>query len=253
MDQSEHQAHVDAQVNSVASLGEPVRRALYRFVVAQSESVSRDQAATGVDVARHVAKFHLDRLVTDGLLDVEYRRPDGRTGPGAGRPAKFYRRAERDIAVSLPERRYDLAGRIMAAAITDAAGSGATVETALRRAADAVGRKLAADARRAAEQPEADRQRDRHSDPIRAVRTVLDANGFAPTVAADRITLGNCPFHDLAADFPALVCGMNVDLIGALLDALGESTLRAQLDPAPGRCCVTVVRPGAATTVTYSA
>src|SRR4051812_26864076 len=102
----------------IAALGEPVRRELYCFVVAQDEPVSREKAASGTGVPHHVAKFNLDRLVAAGLLDVEYRRPPGRGGPGAGRPAKLYRRAARDVTVSLPERRYDLAGRVLAEAIT---------------------------------------------------------------------------------------------------------------------------------------
>src|SRR5439155_9153327 len=109
----------DTQVAGVAALGDPVRRALYRYVVAQPGPVSRDQAAVGVGVPHHVAKFHLDKLEADGLLEVEFSRPPGRGGPGAGRPAKLYRRASREVAVSLPERRYDLAGRVMARPVTD--------------------------------------------------------------------------------------------------------------------------------------
>src|SRR4051794_35344309 len=93
-----------ADVASVAALGEPVRRDLYRYVVTQHDPVSREAAAAATGVAHHVAKFNLDRLVAEGLLDVEYSRPPGRGGPGAGRPAKLYRRAARDISVSLPER-----------------------------------------------------------------------------------------------------------------------------------------------------
>src|SRR6476620_6115370 len=115
---------IDADLISVAALGEPVRRELYRFVAAQPDPVSRDQAAAGVGVARHVAKFHLDKLEEDGLLEVEYRRPPGRSGPGAGRPAKLYRRSGRAIAISLPERRYDLAGQVMAQAIIAAESTG---------------------------------------------------------------------------------------------------------------------------------
>ena len=66
--------------------------------------MGREQAAAGVGVARHVAKFHLDRLVADGLLAFEYRRPGGRGGPGAGRPAKLYRPTDSGVDVSLPER-----------------------------------------------------------------------------------------------------------------------------------------------------
>src|SRR4051794_37631949 len=131
-----------ADVASVAALSEPVRRELYCYVVAQDEPVSREKAASGTGVAHHVAKFNLDRLVADGLLDVEYRRPPGRGGPGAGRPAKLYRRAARDISVSLPERRYDLAGRVMAEAITIAGRDRIPVGDALPVAARDLGRHL---------------------------------------------------------------------------------------------------------------
>src|SRR5690348_11577326 len=130
----------DQQVTSVALLGEPIRRALYRYVVAQPEPVSRDRAAAGVGVPRHVAKFHLDKLEEDGLLDVEYRRPPGRTGPGAGRPAKLYRRSARPIAVQLPERRYELAGRILAEAVSAAERTGEPVGSLVAGVARAAGK-----------------------------------------------------------------------------------------------------------------
>ena len=90
------------------------RRALYLFVAAQPEPVSRDQAAAGSGLPRHTAKFHLDKLVEDGLLDTEFRRLSGRQGPGAGRPTKLYRRSERQVAITLPQRHYELAGQILA-------------------------------------------------------------------------------------------------------------------------------------------
>src|SRR5437868_8151395 len=103
-----------------SALADPVRRELYRWVVAQAEPVSRDQAASGAGVPRHTAKFHLDRLVDQGLLETEFRRLTGRAGPGAGRPAKLYRRAARELAVSLPPRHYDTAADLLASAVTEA-------------------------------------------------------------------------------------------------------------------------------------
>ena len=103
----------DERVGRIAALGEPLRRALYRYVAAQPEPVSRDEAAAAVGIARHVTKFHLDRLEADGLLETSYSRPPGRGGPGAGRPAKRYRRSSGEVSVSLPARSYDLAGRVM--------------------------------------------------------------------------------------------------------------------------------------------
>ena len=78
--------------------------------------MSREQAAEGSGCPAHTAKFHLDRLVDEGLLDVEFRRLTGKTGPGAGRPAKLYRRSGREIALSLPQRSYDLLSTILAQA-----------------------------------------------------------------------------------------------------------------------------------------
>jgi predicted ArsR family transcriptional regulator len=221
----------DAQLTSVAALGEPMRRALYRFVVDQPEPVSRDHAAAGLGVAHHVAKFHLDRLEADGLLEVEYRRPPGRGGPGAGRPTKLYRRADREIAVSLPDRHYDLAGRVMAEAITMATETGAPLPDAMRGAAFAAGRALAAEATSAGRRSTLD-----------AVRGELAVHGYEPRVNGDRIVLNNCPFHRLARDYVDLVCGLNLDLIGGLLDGLERPDLRPWLDPEPGRCCVTITR-----------
>jgi predicted ArsR family transcriptional regulator len=218
----------DQQVNSVAALGEPVRRELYRYVVAQPEPVSREGAATGVGVPHHVAKFHLDKLEEDGLLEVEYRRPPGRSGPGAGRPAKLYRRSARHIVVSLPERRYDLAGYVLAEAVGAAQRSGLSMDQLISEAAYAAGAALVV---------EAD---TRSADPLSAVTEALAATGYEPRLADGRITLVNCPFDDLAASHPALVCALNLDLINGLLGTLGPAGLSARLDPSPGRCCVTV-------------
>src|SRR5215472_7608160 len=137
------QARFDPDVAGLASLAEPTRRALYLYVCAQDSAVSRDEAAAGVGVPRHQAKFHLDKLVGDGLLEVEYARRTGRQGPGAGRPAKLYRRGERELAVTLPERRYELAGQLMASGIAEARSEGRPVAEALADAAREQGRALA--------------------------------------------------------------------------------------------------------------
>ena len=224
---------LDARLDRLAGLGEPVRRALYRFVVAQDAPVSREQAATGVGVAHHVAKFNLDRLVEDGLLQAEYRRPEGRGGPGAGRPAKLYRRAEGDLEVSLPERRYDLAGRLLARAVARAGRTGSPVAETLQAVAREAGEELG----RAAVTTGPRRSQRKITE------TVVDAlsqHGFEPGAARDAMTLANCPFHALADEETELVCGMNLALIQGVLDGAGATKLTAELDPAPHRCCVRI-------------
>lgn len=225
---------LDERIDRIAALGEPIRRALYRYVVAQPEPVGREQAASTLGVPHHVAKFHLDKLAADGLLEADYARPAGHGGPGAGRPAKRYRRASREVAVSLPERRYDLVGRVLAEAIRTAAERGTPVGRALHQAAASAGAALGEQANgRLGRRPGRTARR-------RAVTDVLAECGYEPHEHDGGLTLANCPFHTLAVDYTDLVCGTSLDLINGLLHACVETGLQARLDPAPGRCCVTL-------------
>lgn len=225
---------LDSRLERLASLGEPVRRALYRYVVGEPAPVSRERAAAGVGVPHHVAKFNLDRLVEDGLLEAEYGRPAGRAGPGAGRPAKLYRRAPAGIEVSLPERRYDLAGRLLTRAVARAARTAKPVVDTLAVVAHEAGRQLGAEGAA----PGGRRRGQRHVTEA-VVQTLVD-HGFEPSRDADGITLANCPFDTLARDETELVCGMNLSLIRGVLDGAGATAMTAELDPAPGRCCVRI-------------
>jgi len=218
-----------ADVAVLASLAEPIRRALYLYVHAQESAVSRDEAAAGMGVPRHKAKFHLDRLVEDGLLEVEFARRTGRQGPGAGRPAKLYRPAAREFSVSVPQRNYELAGQLMARGITGARGDGRLVAEALGDAAQEQGRGLAA---------ETLQQAGDDASPgglLAAARSVLDEQGYETRANG---TFANCPFHALVPEHTDLVCGMNLAIIEGMLGGLPRLPVTAVLDPAEGRCCV---------------
>jgi len=213
--------HEDDAVTAVAALGDPVRRRLYRFVGTQDHPVSRDEAAAGVGISRSAAAFHLDRLVGDGLLETEFRRLTGRQGPGAGRPAKLYRRAAEEITVSLPSRRYELAAGLLAAAVSEAAASGEPVGAVLDRLARAHGAALAEAA------PDTDGLLD-----------ALAAEGYEPRLDDHEVVLGNCPFHVLVTDHPELVCRMNLAVLEGFTAAVPLAGLRARLQPADRACCV---------------
>jgi predicted ArsR family transcriptional regulator len=223
---------LDERIAGVASLAEPQRRALYRFVVERGAAVSKDEAAAAMGVARSVAAFHLDRLVADGLLTTEFRRLTGRQGPGAGRPAKLYRRAEGELSVSLPARQYDLAAGLLAAAVNDATHTGTPVAEALTKVATERGRELGERARE-----EAGTRPSRRA-LIDAAMAVLEEQGYEPRPQGSEVVLANCPFHALVDEQRDLVCGMNHDLLCGMADALGDGVLAARLEPSDGSCCV---------------
>jgi predicted ArsR family transcriptional regulator len=227
-----------ASVQAVAVLEEPTRRRLYEYVVAQPGPVGRDEAAVALGIPRTTAAFHLDRLTGEGLLATCYERRTGRSGPGAGRPAKLYHRSDREIEISLPERQYAVAGRLLAAAVEEAESTGCSPRDAVNRRAHEYGASLG----RAAHEPaEASSPTDDGGDEQGRLLRILSAHGFEPRPDGTAIALANCPFQRLAKDHPRLVCGMNLHLLAGLLDSLGGTDLEASLDPQPHHCCVRLV------------
>jgi predicted ArsR family transcriptional regulator len=220
----------DRNVTGIGVLADPVRRQLYEFVCSQAEPVSRDQAAEAVGIARHQAKFHLDRLEAEGLLETDYVRLTGRTGPGAGRPAKRYRRSHEEFTVALPAREYELVARIMAEAITTSAQTGTRISDALGEAAAAHGTAMA----EAVTDPplSADAAVD-------LALGILSEHGYEPRGRGSFI-LANCPFHALARTHTEIVCQLNHTLITALAQAVAPDLLDIRLDPGENRCCVTL-------------
>lgn len=206
----------------LTALSDPVRRQLYDYVSAQDGPVHREEAATSVGISRTLAAYHLDRLTEAGLLTTSYARTSGRTGPGAGRPAKHYERVQDEVTITVPPRSYDLLARLLADVV---AGDGCgRISSALMVAADAEGRAGAADS------PD--------------LMATLRARGYEPAAAGNgSIDLHNCPFHRLAQRHTELVCGLNHALLRGCLSARGEDPDRADLSPRPGRCCVVIHPP----------
>jgi predicted ArsR family transcriptional regulator len=215
----------------VGALADPTRRALYEYVASRPGAVGREEAATELGLPRHTASFHLDRLVEVGLLTTEFRRLTGRTGPGAGRPSKLYRRADQQWTVSLPDRRYDLVGRILARGVEAARAGGAAVDDAVDGAAAEAGLRAGQDA-------------DRRHDGLERLADALADHGYEPRVEGDTVVLANCPFDALAQEHTALVCGLNQRFVQGVADGAGCTGVTARLEPEPGLCCVKARRAG---------
>ncbi|MGH2402412.1 MAG: helix-turn-helix transcriptional regulator [Candidatus Limnocylindria bacterium] len=216
----------DETLAAVSLLDEPVRRRLYDWVVAQARPVGREEAANALGLTRALATFHLDRLEAGGLLEAGYKRLTGRVGPGAGRPARVYWRAEREFSVMLPERRYERAAQLFAAAL-ERLGDG-TPPDALRREAHALGEEIGGSRR--------------HTAPANRLSAALEGGGYEPYLeATGTIRLRNCPFDALADRHRPLMCGTNLALAEGIARGAGVTELRPILDPQPGFCCVAFV------------
>jgi predicted ArsR family transcriptional regulator len=230
-----------AGLTAVSSLEDPVRARLYRIVAESDAPVGRDEAAAAAGIGRPLAAYHLDKLADLGLLTASYQRPEGRGGPGAGRPAKVYARSDREFAVSVPPREYELAARLLAVAVE--ADAGGPAWAALHDAAWQFGCNLG---RRAgvvepgvvepgAVEPGAADQARKQA----VLEAVLRDHGFEPWHDENgTVRLRNCPFHSLATVHPHLVCGMNLAIMQGLVEGLGADGLNPELSPPQGRCCV---------------
>ncbi|GIH76892.1 helix-turn-helix transcriptional regulator [Planobispora longispora] len=202
----------------VAALNDPVRRAVYEYVISQGREVGRNEAAEAAGVQRTLAAFHLDKLVEAGLLEAGFKRLGEKTGPGSGRPAKVYRRAPGEWQVSVPARDYRTLALVLAEAV-DLLGGDERAEEAARRAGGRLAERV---------------------EPGEELEETLRRRGYEPYEEEGRLRLRNCPFHVLAEQHPLLVCSMNLSLCQGLLEGLGQDPARARLDPRPGECCVSL-------------
>ncbi|MEU5683864.1 transcriptional regulator [Streptomyces venezuelae] len=212
-------------IDAIAALQDPVRRRLYEYVAGQGREVGRNEAAEATGVARTLAAHHLDKLAAAGLLESGSRRLTGRSGPGAGRPAKVYTRSRAERSVSLPARDYRTAAELLAEAAEEAGLDDGLCAAARRRG----------EALRGSAEP---------CDDLDAARELLAARGYEPHIEdaedaeARVLRMRNCPFHAVAERFPPLVCGMNLALLEGLIGA--DGAVRARMDARPGECCVII-------------
>ena len=223
------------QLAALALLADELRQRLYRFVAAQPGPVTRDEAAAAVGISRKLAAFHLDKLAAAGLLEATTPDPASRR-PGPGRTPKAYRPAAAEVTLSIPQRRYDALGDVLAQAIVADGPASTTRHTAQQLARErgvALGERVRAQRRLGRLGPER---------ALTVIGELLGACGYAPARAPTQLLLRNCPFQQLARRAPELVCGLNQQFLAGLLAGLRSRRVDAVLQPDaaadPTRCCV---------------
>lgn len=227
-----------AAVAAVAALDDDVRRALFEYVRAAAQPVTREEAARAVGISRKLAAFHLDKLVELGVLRSGFGPVSQRR---VGRAPRRYGPAEVDISVRLPERQPELLASILVEAIA-APRREESADAAASRVAHRRGLELG--------QEERSRLRGGRVGADRALaagEAALARQGYEPFREGRVVRMRNCPFHPLANMAPEFVCGLNQAYLAGMVEGLdADSAVSAELAPRPGECCVElrpIVRP----------
>lgn len=210
------------RLRALAALGDPVRKKLFELVRDADAPLSRDDCAEELGLPKSTIRAHLDRLVKEQLLTVEFRKIGDRTGPGSGRPTKLYAAARREISASVPPRHYDLAASLLAAGVQRSIESGEGIEASLAEVAHQEGMRMG--------QVAGD------------IHTLLLQNGYSPEPDDEGGTImANCPFHRLSQDHQGVVCSLNGSLLSGALEGCGDDRHDLAPDVEISHCCARLV------------
>lgn len=210
------------RLSAVASLGDPVRKDLFDFVRGVGHALSRDDCAEALGLPKSTVRVHLDKLVEEQLLEVEYRKLGDRTGPGSGRPSKLYAVAQTEISASVPPRHYDLAAALLAAAVQRSIDTDQNVSDALAAVAFEEGRRLGME--------------------TGDIHDLLRSTGYSPEPDGEGGTImANCPFHRLSLDHSGVVCSLNGSLLAGALDGCADTSHDLAPDAEISHCCARLV------------
>ncbi len=209
-----------------SALGDPTRRGIYITVREAPEPATASQIADLFSIHPNVARHHLDHLAADGYLEVTRRRPEGKSGPGAGRPAKCYTATTKEIDLHFPARRYDLLSELLVRVI-ERINPGNLADLA----AD-VGREYGKEIAAEIGAPE----ESGFDLAVNAVALAMTGMGFSTESNADsrRLLTSHCPFADTAVKHPEVVCSLDRGIVSGLMEGLSADWRPVQVVSNPG-------------------
>lgn len=187
------------------------------------QTLTADDIAQRTGLHVNTARFHLDRLVRDGLVE---RSTEQRVAPG--RPHTLY--TARDIRPG--PRSYGLLAEVLTGLVASLPDA--------RTSAEAVGREWGGHLVDRA----APSQHLSAADSVARLNAVLDAVGFHPEVRSTKgrkgcaIWLHHCPFREVAEQHTDVVCAIHLGLMQGALEELRAPVEVVSLDPfvSPDTC-----------------
>ncbi len=198
-----------------STLGDPTRRSIYLTVRESAEPMTAAQIAAAFNIHANVARHHLDRLADEGYLEVTRRRPEGKNGPGAGRPAKCYTPTDKEIELQFPARRYDLLADLLIRVVQRL-----EPERASEIAAQ-VGHDYGVELAGTLDLPDAG-----FDSVLATVQQAMVNVGFAVDTNTNsrQLLMSHCPFGRTAFDHPEVVCSLDRGIVNGLMEALHHAT-----------------------------
>jgi predicted ArsR family transcriptional regulator len=234
---SPESSRLDQSIGDLTSaLGDPTRRAIYIAVREASEPLTSASVASLFDIHPNVARHHLDKLAADGYLQVSLRRPAGRSGPGAGRPAKCYEPTQKPIDVHFPGRRPHLLIELLVRLVDRIATDD------IAAIAEDVGRMYGRELAAQLGTPED----EGYDNAVKAVAQTMSGLGFGMDTDesgdVERLLTSHCPFGEVAVGHADVVCSLDRGIVSGMFEHLGQScepVLHPHTDPV--EACVTEV------------
>ena len=196
-----------------AALGDPTRRGIYLAVRQSAEPVTSGRIAELFAIHPNVARHHLDKLAEEGYVRITHQRRNGRTGPGAGRPAKCYEATSKLVSIH-PGRRYDLLVELLVRVLDDVKPEG------IADVAEKIGREYGRELAESLGTPDD----PGYEGAVQALAKVMGGVGFE--VSADlegqRLLTSHCPFGEAATGHPEVVCSLDRGMVAGIMGVLRQ-------------------------------
>ena len=212
------------------ALGDPSRFTIFEHISRSPTPLGIAELTDRMGFNHNAVRQHLTKLLEAGLITESTEKRTTR-----GRPRLVYK--ARTDAFDQFQNRPGGSYQRLAAMLLDLATSNDTAYDVGRRSASLPTPVAADDLDRPGSDPSTD-------EITSALVGRLERDGFAPSAHGPQITLGRCPFADLAAVDAGVVCELHRGLIDGHLEQL-PGTSRAVLSPKPPHAagCTVIIDP----------